>query len=259
MASFRILNQFPVYLNRLNEPDSGGTLRFFDNDTNAPKDVFGDADLSVNNGSSVLIGTDGRTVVDIWGSGVYRVRLYDVDDTLIAEAEDVEIPGGSGTTIPSLVDGYFLTNDGALLLWAPIIQPPDPTGSSGKILGTDGVNLIWQSPPATPNPPFVPASNSIKLGTVLIQWGTGTLPASGAHTSNVNISFPTVFNAVPFVAVNRGGPMTSSGFQGTLGALNQAMAGFTASADINVDADGSAWNINSDLPFTWLAVGTVAA
>jgi hypothetical protein len=92
MTAFRILDQTPVYLDLLGQPASGGTLRFFETETDTPKNVFGDPNLSVNNGSSVLIGTDGRTVDDVWGDGVYRVRLYASDNTLIAEADPVEIP-----------------------------------------------------------------------------------------------------------------------------------------------------------------------
>jgi len=268
MASFRILNQFPVYQNRLGEPASGGTLRFYDTGTDNPKDVFGDPDLTVNNGPSVLVGSDGRTVDDIWGEGVYRVRLYDVDNTLIAESDNVELPGGAGSGIPDLVDGYFLTNDGALLLWAPISQLPDPSGASGKILGTDGVNFIWQAPPATPPPAVSDIAISGNGGTfsdgdhkLQILQGTATAPNIGGRGTQVDVTFATAFTNTPAVFV-------IPRFSGSVSAFANApiprisavsatafTAAFTAG---ELDDSNSGFNFNAEIPFDWIAFGQVA-
>lgn len=268
MASFRILNQFPVYQNRVGEPASGGTLRFFDTGTDTPKDVFGDPDLSVNNGSSVVVGSDGRTVVDTWGDGDYRVRLYDADNTLIAEADDVELPGGAGTGIPSLVDGYFLTNDGALLLWAPISQLPDPTGSSGKILGTDGINFIWQDPPATP----APATSDIHItgnggtfsdGVLQLQIlaGTATAPLVGGRGTQLDVTFSKAFTANPTVLIIPRFSGAVSAFANVpiprVSAVSTTAftAAFTAG---ELDDDNSGFDFNAPIPFDWIAFGQIA-
>ena len=256
MTGFRILDPFPAYLNLLGVPASGGSLKFFDSETDDPKDVFGDADLTVNNGPSVLIGTDGRTVVDVWGSGSYTVRLYAPDDTLIAEAEDVTLPGGGGTAIPTLVAGSFLTNDGAVLQWEDILQVPDPTGQSGKILGNDGSNLIWQALTQ-----FVPEidGTSLKLGTILIQWGTDTIPASGTTSSAKAITFGKPFLSTLYVnaSLNQVAGITASGGYPTISTFGWSTTGATANINFSI-ADGST-DITSPCAIAWLAIGTVAA
>lgn len=257
MTAFRILDQVPVYLDLLGQPASGGTLRFFDNVTDTPKDVFGDPDLTVNNGSSVLIGTDGRTVVDVWGDGVYRVRLYAADNTLIAEAEDVEIPGGAGTSIPALSANKFLTNDGAVMSWADVLQVPDPTGSSSKILGTDGVNLLWQAPPTVETP--TSTDSSFSFGGLLIQRGTGSAPASGTKVTSLAVAFGTAFAATPFVCVNHPNSLSPAGFLGSGQASGETINGFTAVFDVNVAETGASFNIVNPVPFSWLAIGKAPA
>src|SRR5690348_9531177 len=97
MAAFRILDQSPVYflLDGVT-PAAGGRIEFYEAGTTTAKDVYGDQDLTVNNGSSITLGSDGRAVDDIWGDGSYRVRVYASDDTLISDDDNVEIPGGAG-------------------------------------------------------------------------------------------------------------------------------------------------------------------
>ena len=146
MASFRVLDQAPVYLNFQGKPVSLGSLSFFDTGQSiTTKDVFGDKALTVNNGAVVSLDSSGRTNVDVWGDGSYRVILKDALGATIWTRDDVEIPGGLGSsTLPAFVAGYFLTNDGAVASWAAIRQLPDPTGNSGKQLGTDGTIFIWE-------------------------------------------------------------------------------------------------------------------
>jgi len=269
MTGFRILDQFPVFLDLLGDPASGGRLEFYDAGTTTPKDVFGDPDLTVNNGPTVLIGTDGRAVHDIWGDGSYYVRLLAANNTLIAEADDVAIPGGTGATIPAMEAGKFLTNDGSVYAWAAIYQLPDPTGSANKILGTDGVNFIWQDPPKTPDPAVsdvavTDTSVSISDGTkkILIQTGVGTAPNVGGRDTSVDITFPTAFNAAPiFIGI-------TPRYAGTVSALGNApiphvsaksTTGFTAAmAAGERDDTSSGFNFNADITFDWVAVGLVA-
>lgn len=267
MTGFRILDQFPVYLNRLGEPAAGGQLQFFEAGTSAPKDVYGDPDLTVNNGPTVLIGTDGRAVDDIWGNGTYYVRLVDADSTLISDADDVEIPGGAGTAIPALSAGKFLTNDGAVLSWADIIQPPDPTGQSGKVLGTDGANLFWQAPPTpvdgTSDVVVSATGVSINDGTkkILIQTGTATAPNVGGRDTSISITFPTAFSAeAMWVGV-------TPRYAGTVSALGNApiphlstksATGFSVTMSAGErDDTGSGFNFNAAIPFDWIAIGLV--
>lgn len=269
MTGFRILNPFPVYLDRLGTPAANGRLEFFDAGTSTPKDVYGDPDLTVNNGPTVLIGSDGRAVDDIWGEGSYYVRLLAADDTLIAEADDVSIPGGTGATIPALQAGKFLTNDGAVMSWANIIQPPDPTGQSGKVLGTDGANLIWQPAPTTPPPAtsdVAVLANGVTIsdGTkkILIQTGTGTAPNVGGRDTSVAVTFPTAFSGNPmFIGITPryGGTVSNYGNAPIPHVSAYSATGFTAAmAGGERDDTNSGFNFNTAIPFDWVAIGLVA-
>ncbi|WNC90967.1 hypothetical protein RI103_06345 [Paraburkholderia sp. FT54] len=85
------------------------------------------------------------------------------------------------------------------------------------------------------------------------QWGTGTLPASGASTSNVAITFPIPFpNACFTVTGNpQRGANSVSGAQpswGTTGA--PTTTGFTANGDTL-----SSVTFNQTVPFSWRAIG----
>ena len=257
MPTFRILDQFPVYLNLSGQLADGGSLKFYDTGTTTPRDVYADPDKTVNNGTSVLIGSDGRPVVDIWGDGSYRVRLYDVDGTLIDEADDVEIQGGGGTAIPALETGKVLSNDGAVLQWVSVLEVPDPTGSSGKVLGNDGENLIWQAPPTPSSFAPVITPNSIKLGTIMLQWGSDTIAPTGANTANKAFSFATTFTALYYVEATLNGSSGTSGGIGipVLSVGARSIAGATAFIDSNNDA----FTIINSSPFTWFAVGSVPA
>lgn len=261
MSTFRILDQAPVYFDLSGQLAVDGSLKFYASGTTTPKDVYADPSMIVDNGSSILIGVDGRAVDQIWGNGTYRVRLYDVNSTLVFEADDVEIPGGTGTTIPSLITGNFLTNDGAVLAWSPILQVPDPTGSASKVLSNDGTNLIWSAAvtlPPIPTGGITQSGSSIVIGAVRLQWGSGTLPASGTNTTNVSITFGTAFSASPvsvqLTAVASSG-VTGSGGLLILSAPSQTSTGFNAWGDTNAGFSGGSHPITATTPFTWLAIG----
>jgi hypothetical protein len=273
MPTFRILDQRPVFFDLAGNLASGGSLKFYSTGTTTPKDVYADPDKSVNNGSTVALGTDGRSSVDIWGDGSYRVRLYDADGTLVSEADDVEIPGGTGTTIPALVSGQFLTNDGAVMSWAEVQQLPDPTGSADKILSTDGSNFIWIAKPADgsagTNAAVKVDAKNVTIGDgsgtqdkFVIQSGSGTISASGSTTAQKDITFGSSFKTIMAVAVtvtNNG--VTSVQFTPSLAVLNKSLTGFTAYAQVSAHQGGSNHdaNIISDITFDWIAFGAIAA
>jgi hypothetical protein len=254
---FRILNQRPVYLDNAGRPLELGVLRFYDAGTTTPRDVYSEPDGSVNIGSSVALGVDGRTVEDVWGDGAYYIRIEAEDGTLIDEADNVEIPGGAGSSIPTAVDGQFLTSAGGVLLWAPIIEVPDPTGQGGKQLGTDGANVFWEPKPA---PPVIPPSDIVNTpgkfiaGTHFEQWGTSSCPATGGDHASVAVAFPEAFDELYGVTLNVKSGVVNGICMVATGTTNETNSGFTAEFDI---ADRHFYNshITSPIPFFWRAIG----
>jgi hypothetical protein len=256
MTAFRILDQSPVFFDLQGRLAAGGSLKFYAAGTTTPKDVYGDEGLTVNNGASIAVGSDGRAADDIWGDGDYRVRLYAADGTLVWDRDDVQIPGGTGTSIPALQSGKFLTNDGANLLWDDILQPPDPTGQSGKVVGSDGANLIWQAAPTAPTIPPIPtdgvtaALGKVTFGKQCIQSGTGTFTATGAQSANTTVTFGTAMASCEAVLIQ----FTGNNMYLHPRVDTKSGTGFTASCDSNIYGQ----NINVNQPFVYLAFGTLA-
>lgn len=265
MTSFRILDQDPVYRDLNDVIAAGGHLRFYESETTTPKDVYGDEALTINNGPEVLIGADGRATVDIWGDGTgpYRVRLYDADENLITERDDVDLPD-AGLSIPALASGEFLTNNGSVLQWDAISQVPDMTGQSGKVLGNNGTTAIWQALAETDaNAVLTFVTGGVKLsdGTnarVFVS-GTGTVAASGTAVAAETINYGVTFTSAPAVfaeingsagVANPGGGIPSHGIT-SVGTTSCQIA-------IDTNAFGSTVNIVNPVPFFWWAVGPVA-
>lgn len=258
MPAFRILDQSPVYLDLQGNLAAGGTLHFYEAGSTTDKDVYGDQGLSVNNGPTIAIGSDGRAVDDVWGSGSYRERLYAADGTLVYDRDNLEIPGGTGTAIPTLDAGKFLTNDGAVLQWDTVLQPPDPTGQNGKVVGSDGSSLVWQAPPVAPTLPPLPTggvastTSSITAGKTIIQTGSGSLPASGTTVSTANITFPIAMASCSHVGIQMEG--TNGAYVVATKVIGRNGTGFTVSGDTNIYQI----NFNATVPFTYHAFGVLA-
>lgn len=256
MAAFRILDQSPVFFDLQGEIAAGGTLHFYAAGTTTDQNVYGDKGLTVNNGATIALGSDGRAVADIWGSGSYRVRLYAADGTLIFDRDNVEIAGGTGTAIPALQAGKMLSNDGAVLQWTSVLAVPDPTGQSGKVLGSDGTSPIWQAPPAAPTLPPLPTggvastNTSITAGKTMVQTGTGTFAATGAQGASATVTFPTAMASCSFVGIQMdGGTMFLHARVNT-----KSGTGFTAQCDSNIFGQ----NITINQPFDYIAFGVLA-
>lgn len=265
MTAFRILNQFPVFFTNDGAVAAGGSLKFYDSGTTTPKDVYGDMALSVNNGSTITLDAAGRpsaggALTSIWGSGNYRVRLYDSSGALQAEADDVELPGGSSLTIPSLVNGSFLTTDGSVLIWQSIRQVPDPTGQANKVLSTDGVNLTWIAQPTAPTAPITVGSADVLFGDpsgsqFLIQGGSDSAPASGTYTTSKAVTFGTAYTSCLGVYITvTGGPASGSGPYVSYMNSRPTTTGFTAVFDIAEGTSTPADIVNS-VAFDWMAIG----
>lgn len=266
MAAFRPVPALTVFFDNLGQPCAGGELQFFDTLTLDAKNVYSDEDLSVNLGNTVTLDSAGRTPSDVWGSGVYRIRLYTSDAELVDEADPVQEEGAAGSAIPSQTgnSGEFLTTNGTVMSWAAIREVPDPTGSAGKYLTTDGSVQSW----GTITVPDVPAGGVevtvstqkvVRIGDMQFLFGTETMPITGTHTTTKAVTFSPAFNADPWFIgpANQTGPISPSGAQGSFAAQGGSATGFTISLDVNIDSVDSGWNIGTAAVVKWMAVGPV--
>lgn len=273
MSGFRILDPFQVYTDLLGRLAAGGNLHFYAAGTTTDADVYADPDLTVNNGATVAIGTDGRPVDDIWGSAAlsYRCRIYAADGTLIRDRDNLSSPAATSGALPAMVAGDFLSTDGSVWLMAAIRQMLDPTGQVNKVIGSDGTNAVWVDKPSNgtagadgTNAAVTVTPSSVKWsnGTgdlFMIQGGSSSAPASGSKGTSKAVTFPTPFKTIliafPIITSNS---FAVSGYQATISSLNKSTTGFTASFDTN-SSDGSNGNIVDSVPFDWIALGTVAS
>lgn len=268
-TAFRPFDPFQVYFDLTGNLASGGNLHFYEAGTTTDADVFGDNDLTVNNGPTIAIGTDGRAVDDIWCNGTlsYRCRVYASDGTLIADRDDIAMPGAGGLTIPDLVDGEFLGSAGGALVWAVIRQALDPAGAANKVMGSDGTNVVWVDKPADgaagtngTNAAVTVTSSSVKWSSgtgdkFFIQGGSDSAAASGIPSTSKAITFGTAFKTLLGVyVITTGNSYATDGKLGIPAITAKTTTGFTVSLDTNTTTD----NIFDAVPFDWVAFGTIA-
>jgi len=273
MTAFRILDPFQTYFDLDGNLAAGGVLHFYEAGTTTDADVYGDEALSVNNGATIAIGTDGRPVDDIWGDGSlsYRCRVYASDGTLIRDRDNISLPGGTGNALPAMVSGEFLTSDGSNWLMAAIRQMLDPTGQANKIISSDGANALWIAKPTDGTPGTAGTNAAVTVTATSVKWsggtgdlayiqsGSGSAAASGGHTAGASVTFPVAFKGTPKVFVMpTSSTFASAGYLAAVAVTGQTTTGFNVSFDTN-SSDGSNGNIVSALPFDWIAYGTIAA
>lgn len=249
-------------------PCAGGTLTFSETGTSTPKSVYGEKELSTDNGNIIDIGVDGRAEVEIWGEGAYRVILknengdvvWTRDNVILAAdaAELLALPDPSGED-----DGAFLRVNGGVAEWdGGVPTLPDPTGNDGKRLVVSSDVYILETPPADPTIPtdgVAQSSGYLRIGTVGIKFGSDTAPSAAAQTTSKAITFAAAFAATPLVFITpQVGTVTGEGGGVECHATSVSTTGFTASmfAPDMGDVVGSE-NITGSVPFAWVAIGTV--
>lgn len=259
MSSFRPLGQFVQYFLDNGEVNAGGSVTFYQTDLTTLKATYSDPGLTVLNANPVPLDADGRLSADVWGSGVYGAVLKDAGGVMIQTLNNVQSGADPGFTIPALVTGDFLTNDGSTLQWAAIKQVPDPTGVAGDILSTDGTLVFWQAVAALGIPVVTTGGSSITISGKKVIWGSGTLPASGSNTTNVALTFPDGgFSATPYhvgVTSQSGSGVTPAGGMPILSAINRTAAGFTCWGDTNGGFSSGSHLITATTSFTYFAIG----
>ncbi len=261
MAAFQLYRKTQSFYGNSGQLLAGGNLKFYLTGTATLKNVYAEKALTTNNGSTITLDSSGRANVAIWGDGSYDVKLYDVDNVLQGQDLLVESEAGPSSTLPALVADQFLTNNGTAASWAAIRQVPDPTGSAGKVLGNDGALLLWQAAAAAvtlPDGGVLQDGTSITVGKMKLKLGTGTAPSSGAHTTSVAITFGVTYSAAPkvFIAPLENS-VTPNGYSPVFAVKSLTTTGCTVHFDVNSDLVGASYNINTAIPFDWLAVGVI--
>lgn len=263
--AYRFYDPAPVFLDLQGlRPVAGGSVHFYQINTTTPKGTWSDPDMTIPNTNPVILDSSGRANTNIWLDGAYSVRLLDALGATIW-TRDVDSGVDASLTIPALQSGKFLTNDGSTLQWDSVLQVPDPTGSANKLLSTDGSDLIWIAQPTIPASPVVLTDTSVKTTAnsivMLDQWGTASIPASGAQLATGTITFPVPYIAVPNlqVTINKGSGVVLAGFIGDIGVASVSTTGATVSWDLGVDDVQSSYNLTSPLPIMWRAIGKVAS
>lgn len=264
--SFRILNQAPQYLLADGTLNAGGSLTFFETDLTTPKNTWSDPEMTTLNANPVALDSAGRSVTDIWGDGEYGVVMEDALGVTIWTRNHVSNGAEAGTEIPALVTGQFLSNDGTDLLWAPVLQVPDPTGLANYVLTSDGTGVpVWQLPEEPPDPeePDIVVGTTDFLAGITddpikfnIQRGTATAPASGSHSTSIAIVFDEEFEEAPMVfpQINQAS-ICAAGLIGCCGVTSISTLGATINVNVNDDDDRAQFNIVSPVSLYWMAVG----
>ncbi len=261
MSGYRFYDAAPVFMGLDGlDPVAGGSLSFYDAGTTNPRNTWSDADLTIANTNPVQLDSSGRANTNIWLSGAYSVTLKDAAGATIW-TRDVNDGAQGGLVIPTnLVSGQVLSNDGAALRWDDFRQVPDPTGSVGKVLGALVGGLGWVSLPDAPALPITVTATSIKIMNILIQWGSGSLPATGFRSSSVSVGFGTAFTAAPyFVGVTPTNKAhTAEGQIGVPAVVSKSPTGFSVHADTD-DAGRTGASFIGPETFDWFAIGPTTA
>lgn len=271
MSVYQFYNPAPVFFDLLGiAPVAGGSLAFYEISTTTPKDTWSDVDMTMLNVNPIPLDASGRSSLDIFMDGDYTVICRNGDGATVW-TRDIPASAAAGASIPALVSGAFLTNDGTNLSWADILQIPDPSGSSDKVLGTDGANLIWVSQPTIPAPVVnVTTTAPYKVELAMSDgtykyvrlFGSGTAPASGNKGTSVDITFGVTFAKLfGFQATLNITAATPSGALVDIAApftIGGSSSGLNVSFNVSDDDSNSAWKISNPINFNWVAEGLVA-
>jgi hypothetical protein len=278
MPSFRLVDKTRTFFGLQAQLLAGGSLVFYQAGTTTLQDVYGDKDLSVNNGNTVDLDSSGRPSVDVWAdtTDTYFMEVYDSAGVKQGELDNMEVPGGAGQTIPTLDPGEYLSGDGTNFIAVSLDGKllPDMAGNANKILGTDGSVASWVAKPADGAAgvsDIVIASGSVKWSNgsnhILKQWGSDTATNTNTRDCTKAITFATAYSATPKIQITpaaSAAPTVGGNVFPKFDIIAKSTTGFTVKFSTwtgGTSADASSTNnvINADIPFDWEAIGTTAS
>ncbi len=103
-------------------------------------------------------------------------------------------------------------------------------------------------------------SGSIQIGTQLIQWGTGTVPANAAaYKNSTTVTFATAFASAPTFCIATSRTATGSSTAGvvaTCACTGESTTQMTVNADVTEDDSTAAYKLSIATDFFYLAIGT---
>lgn len=273
MAAFLLFDKITTWHGSAGELLAGGQFRFFEVDTTTPQDVYGDRDLSVNNGETVDLDASGRLEHECWAdtTASYYVELYDADGVKQGEVSHIEVPGGQGQVIPVPNSGEFLTGDGTNFLVDDLSERliPDPSGHSNEQLGNDGTTVFWEAKPEAPELPVTISDGKFVFGATgsdfaQVLYGADSVAGGGGKSASKSVTFATAFKSgtTPKVVVSlTGSAPTSSGAQPKIAVSSVNATGFTYAVTTLTGGTSADNYTGSDLTGTvnvaWHAIGIV--
>ena len=264
MPAFKLFDKLQTFYGDAGQALPGGYLKFYVAATTTPQSVYGDRALSTNNGSQIALTSSSRLAHECWAdtTDAFFVELYNAADVKQGEISYVEVPGGSGQTIPVPNEGEFLTGDGSNFLVETIRQVPDPTGNTGKILGNDGTLLQWVVKPsdgAAGTSDIDVDSNGFSVGDYRVTVGSGTGTNVGGRSQTASVTFPEAFGSAPdsvAVTVTNVGELSSFGNTPTVRVTNKTATGCSIAFKLSeLDDDRSGFDFSTAVTFTYVAFG----
>jgi hypothetical protein len=254
---------------------AGGSMKFYQAGTTTPQSVYGDPELSVNNGSQIALDSAGRPTVDVWASTTARffIEWYDASSVKQYDLDDVEVPGGAGQVVPVPGENEVLGGDGDNFVLLDVTGKwlPDMAGNANKILGTDGSLASWIAKPAdgaAGTSDIVISTGSIKWSNgsnhVLKQWAADSVAGGGGLSVSKSVTFPVAYTTAPKVDVQvTGTNPTSAGNIEVKWRVVVTTTGFTVTFDTHTggssaDLSGNG-NLTGTVSFGWEAIGPTAS
>lgn len=267
----QFVNPAPVLHDILGiDPAFNGSLTFYEIGTTTPKDTWSDYDQNILNENPVPLDSAARSNTQIWGEGEYTIVLRNADGETVWTRDWRPEQAGSDA-LPAKESGKFLTTDGESWLLDSITQVPDPTGFSGRILSTDGANVLWVTPASVMPEPPEPPEIDIEVGANWFsaspgsgsryhrRWLNDTAPATGSNKTEKSVTFGVTFLEPPAVQcqVNASG-VNSSGWLIASGITNITTTGCTVNFDTLAGNEGGG-RVDFSVPFTLTIDGRIGA